>query len=176
MDGNAFDIGADLNSKRIRYFLSNSLWLKFGSASKILDFPSWKSIKYLNENGTNLNSAISKIPDNQGGLYLFFVPCPVLPGLTEFPLYIGRAQLTENQNLRKRVKEYFQHYMRDDERPKIYRMLKLWGPELMVAYHEFEENSDTIDLEKRIINSTLFPMNDQIPDKELKAAIKAFEL
>jgi hypothetical protein len=176
MNGSAFELGSELNDRRVRYILSDKLWTKYDVTSFSLDFRSWPSIKYLNDTGSALNDEVKSIPRTEGGLYLFYVPCPILPGITEFPLYIGRAQKTSGQNLRKRVREYFQHYDREDERPKIYKMLRIWGKQLRVAYHVLEENTAIIDLEKKIINSTLLPMNDEIPDSEIKAAVKAFEL
>lgn len=176
MDNKAFDLGSELNNRKVRYILSDDLWSRYDLNTFNLDFTTWPSVKYLNNDGSELNTEVSNIPKGNGGLYLFYVPCPVLPGIMEFPLYIGRAQKTAGQNLRKRVKEYFQLYNSDDERPKIYKMLQLWGSQLRVAYHVLDENSDVIELEKRIINSTLLPMNDQIPDSDIKAAVKAFEL
>jgi hypothetical protein len=176
MIGNAFDLGVQLHNRKIQFILSEDLWSKFSYSALNLEFKNWKSIKYLKDDCTGfIDSEINKIPKDKGGLYLFYLPCEIIPSITYFPLYIGRAQLTENQNLRKRVKEYFQHYSRDDERPKIYRMLKTWGSIIRVAYLELEDNKETINLEADIINSLLLPMNDKIPDKKIGQAIKAFE-
>ena len=131
-------------------------------------------IKYLDATGTALNAAVEAIPNNTGGLYLFYLKCPVITGITEFPFYIGRAQLTEHQNLRKRCKEYFQKFAREGERPKITKMIKYWGNELYLAYKTLEENDEIRDFEKRIINSLLLPMNEEIPDQEIRQAVQAF--
>lgn len=175
MDGDAFDLGKELNSRKVRYVLSPELWSEFTHGTIDIDFHRWTSMKYLNDVGDRLNPEVDNIPGDMGGIYLFYVSASIIPCMTEFPFYIGRAQLTEGQNLRKRIKEYFQHYDRDDERPKIFRMLRTWGKQLRVAYCVVEGNANTIELEKSLINSLLLPMNDIIPNKIIREAIKAFE-
>ncbi len=55
-------------------------------------------------------------------------------------------------------------------------MFKYWGKELHLAFLVLDDNMNIIDLEKKLINSLLLPMNDEIPDKEIKQATKAFSL
>lgn len=174
MNSSAFELGESLNNKTIKYFLHGPLWDRFNFDRLNLDFTQWQKIKYLNINGDDLNIAIDTVPNNCGGLYLFYVKCDIISGITEYPFYIGRAQLTEHQNLRKRVKEYFQHFSKNDERPKITRMFRYWAKDLQLAYLVLNDNADIIELEKQLINFLLFPMNDEIPDQEIKQAIKAF--
>lgn len=174
MIASAFDLGENLNNQSVSYYLHKPLWDRFNFTKIDISFANWNTIKYLNTNADDFDTAINSIPNNCGGLYLFYIKCEILSGLTEFPFYIGRAQYTEGQNLRKRVKEYFQKYSRSNERPKITRMFKYWSSDLYLAYLPLDENNDIIDLEKQLINYLLFPMNDEIPDKEIKQAIKAF--
>lgn len=176
MLSSAFDLGEEMSNRVIRYILYKPVWDKFTYPALDLSFSKWTSVKYLNENGTALSEKISLVPNDKGGLYLFYVKCSLISGLTEYPLYIGRAQLTAGQNLRKRIKEYFQHYANDSERPKITKMLRYWGKELFVAFYPLDENENIINVEKDIINSTIFEMNDRIPDIEISQATKAFNL
>lgn len=177
MNGDAFDLGQQLHNNKVQFILSEGLWSKFTYTTLNIEFKNWKTIKYLKDDCSGfIESEIDKIPNDKGGLYLFYLPCEIIPTITYFPLYIGRAQKTKSQNLRKRVKEYFQHYTNDNERPKIFRMLRTWGSHIRVAYLELEENQETINLEAEIINSLLLPMNDKIPDKTISQAVKAFEL
>jgi hypothetical protein len=134
MLASAFDLGEELNNRKIRYILYKPLWERFINPGLNLRFETWVSIKYLNDLGTDLSTDVDAIPNDTGGLYLFFVKCHIVPGITEYPLYIGRAQKTEAQNLRKRVKEYWQHFQHDAERPKITRMIRYWGNYLHLAY------------------------------------------
>lgn len=177
MSSTAFDLGEHLELRKLEYKVSSRLWGQYKKPKVDISFQNWNSIKYLNKAGTDFNSNILKIPNKKGGLYLFYVKCPIISGITEYPCYIGRAQLTKGQNLRKRVKEYFQHYNNPnkEERPKITRMFKYWSTDLHLAYLPLNNNKDIIDFEEEIINSLLFPMNDQIPRKEIRAAIKAFK-
>lgn len=174
MTNAAFDLGQDLDNRKIRYYLHRPLWATFNYPGYDFSFVNWNSIKYLDTAGTAFDPAIATIPDNVGGLYMFYVKCPIITGMTEYPLYIGRAQLTNSQNLRKRVKEYFQHWARNNERPKITRMIRYWGPELYLAYYPLPNNVAVVNIEKDIINATIFQMNDRIPDQTISEAIKAF--
>jgi hypothetical protein len=174
MDAPAFELGEQLNNRKIEYILHKDLWAKFNFPHLDLNINRWSSIKYLNDNSTDFNNDINLVPADKGGLYLFFVKCPILTGMSEYPLYIGRAQLTQGQNLRKRVKEYFQKYSKNNERPKIYKMFRYWSENLFLAFYPLDENDEIRDVEKDIINYLILPMNDLIPDKEIKQAIKAF--
>lgn len=174
MTGNAFLLGEEIELRTVNFRLHKNLWDKFNFPNLDLKFCNWQKIKYLNENADGLSLDINNIPNNSGGLYLFFVKCEIISGITEYPLYIGRAQMTEHQNLRKRVKEYYQLFSKYNERPKITRMFNYWAADLHLAYLPLNENADIIELEKQLINCLLLPMNDAIPDKEIKQAIKAF--
>lgn len=174
MLASAFEIGEQLKLRQLPYYIYKPLWDKFAVTGIDLAFANWTKTKYLSSDGKSLNAAINSVPRNKGGLYLFYVKCDIITGITEFPLYIGRAQLTLGQNLRKRVKEYFQKYSRDDERPKITKMFRYWSNDLYLSYLTLDENDDVIDIEKLIINSLLLPLNDEIPDKKVKQGITAF--
>lgn len=174
MLNSAFDLGEEISLRTLPYIVHDKLWNRFNNGGIDLSFANWKSIKYLDDKGENFDPDINTIPNDKGGIYLFYIKCWIISGITEYPLYIGRAQSTDNQNLRKRVKQYFQKYSNSNERPKITKMLKYWGSSIHVAYFTIDDNSDTIIIEKEIINSLLFPMNDQIPDQEIREAKKAF--
>mgnify|MGYP000636158000 CR=1 FL=1 len=176
MISSAFDLGEQIELRSLDYRLHQSLWFKYDLSDIDLSFQNWTTIKYLNDDGTGFHSEVDTLPNSKGGLYMFFVKCPVIKGITEFPFYIGRAKLTDGQNLRKRCKEYFSKYSRDGERPKITRMFRYWSKDLFLSYFVLENNFAIVDYEKKLINSLLLPMNDQIPDKEIRQAVKAFEL
>lgn len=170
----AFELGETLNNKKIQYKLHQPMWYEHDLSILNLDLGNWNTIKYLNEDGDGFHPDINQVPDNAGGLYLFSIKCPIIPGLTDFPVYLGRAQCTDNQNLRKRCKEYYNRWYRNDERPKITKMISYWGPDLYLSFIEIEDNEDTIDYEKKLINSLLLPFNDRIPDRKIQQAINAF--
>lgn len=174
MTGNAFLLGEELNNRTVPYKLHSDLWNRFSVPALDLGFSNWEKIKYLNADADDFDVRVNDIPNDTGGLYLFYVKCKIISGITEFPLYIGRAQCTDHQNLRKRVKEYFQKHSKSKERPMITRMFNYWAKDLHLAYVTLEDNDNIIDLEKQLINCLLLPMNDKIPDTEISQAVKAF--
>ena len=175
MTDSAFLLAEEVELRKVEYKLHSDLWEKFTSSDFDLQFENWIKLKYLNENADGFDEGISDIPNDKGGLYMFYVKCKIISGITEYPLYVGRAQITDHQNLRKRVKEYFQKYSRDNERPKLTRMFKYWKSDLYLAYFPVDENEDVINIESQFINSLLLPMNTEIPDTDVKQAIKAFQ-
>lgn len=175
MLSSAFDLGEEIKLRTVPYKLHNALWEKYTVTHLNLHFDNWQKIKYLNEASNDLNPDIDAIPNNTGGLYLFFIKCHIIAGITEYPFYIGRALFTEHQNLRKRVKEYFK-YSKTNERPRISFMFKYWASDLHLAYLVLDGNDNIMELEAQLINSLLFPMNEEIPDQEVRHAVKAFQL
>lgn len=174
MKQSAFDLGEELSLRKLVFRPHLGLWNKFSYTGKIdLSAKNWKNIKYLNASNS-LSTSISLIPNNSGGLYLFTIRCNIIPGLTEFPVYIGRAQYSGSQNLRKRCREYFNKYAATGERPKITRMFKYWKENLYLYFIPLPNNHDIINYEKDLINSLLLPFNDEIPEQEIRQAVKAF--
>jgi hypothetical protein len=127
MNESAFLLGEELELRKVEYKLHRDLWNQFNFKNLDLSFENWIKIKYLNANANDLNGDVENIPNNTGGLYMFYVKCEIIAGITEYPLYVGRAQYTEHQNLRKRVKEYFHKFANKNERPKVTRMFKYWA-------------------------------------------------
>ena len=174
MQSSAFNLATEMKLREVTYSLTQKLWIRHDLSDFDFSFTNWQSFKYLNDAGDALSNEVQSLPNNAGGLYMFHINCPVIPGMTSFPAYIGRAQLTEGQNLRKRCKEYFQKFARSDERPKITRMFEYWRNELYLSFIVLDENEKIIGFEKRLINALLLPFNDEIPDIEIRQAVKAF--
>lgn len=172
----AFHHGEKLKLRDITYYLYNKHWDRYDLKEVNLNFANWTTIKYLNSNGSSLNNDTSKLPNDSGGLYMFSINCPIISGMTQYPVYIGRALLSEGENLRARCRSYFTKYARSDERPMITTMFKYWKKELMLSFLPLADNSDIIDYEKRLINALILPFNDFIPDIEIRQAKKAFRL
>ncbi|MEQ5790626.1 hypothetical protein J4E06_06165 [Muricauda sp. NFXS6] len=170
----AFELGEELVKKRIEYKLHQPLWSKFDLNGINLEHSNWTTIKFLNNDSTDFSDQIGELPNDSGGLYLFCIRCQVIPGITNYPVYVGRAQLSEGQNLRKRCREYFTKWARNNERPLITKMINYWGNELYLSFMEVEENEDIIDFENKLIKSLLLPFNNDIPDKEIRQSVKAF--
>lgn len=118
----------------------------------------WEMIKFLSEDGS-LNSDIEKLPSNRGGIYVFLLNPDILPDTHTYIMYIGRAQLTLNKNLRTRCKEYLK-----DMRPKIAVMRETWGKDLYIKYLPLDDNKTIKRVERELIRVIIPPFNDRIPD------------
>lgn len=174
MLNSAFDLAEETRLRTIEFRLNPTLWSRYDLSRVDLNFQNWKTIKYLDASGSDFHPDIETVPADTGGLYLFSIVCPVIKGVTEYPAYIGRAQMTEGQNLRKRCREYFTKFSREDERPLITKLFKYWAANLYFSYLALQENATIIDYEKRLINSLLLPFNTEIPEKEIRDAVSAF--
>ncbi|MEX1029107.1 MAG: hypothetical protein WDZ91_03560 [Paenibacillaceae bacterium] len=167
------DLGEKINNTTVSFSLSPELWGAFDTNQFDLSAITFNEIKFLNDSNDDLHPDMGNIPNDKGGIYFFYIRSIIVPN-TYFLVYIGRAWYTEYQNLRKRVRSYFQKY--PNERPKINRMIRYWGPYLYIRYIEMTDNDIINDLEERLINSNIPPFNDKIPDKRIKDAVSAFNL
>ncbi|WP_405143256.1 hypothetical protein MHI48_05205 [Paenibacillus sp. FSL H7-0942] len=162
------DLIQKIRNTEVRFKLCPDLW-------NLQDFD-WANVtfhetKFLDSNGKEMHAEMDDLPNNTGGIYFFYIRPGILPN-TEYLVYIGRAQSTTAQNLKKRCRSYFQKY--PQERPKINSMIREWGPYLYIKYIELKDNNTINDLEKKLINSFLPPFNDEIPNKIIKRAVNAF--
>lgn len=144
-------------------------WENFPAHLSALVKKPWGEFKYFSGSG-RINSAISKVPNSCGGIYVFLIKPNIVPGAHLYLAYIGRARKTDNQDLRKRVREY----ATEEKRPKIARMKRLWGPYLYVRYLALpgEDNNCIDELEDELIKTVLPPFNDRYP-KVYNQAMKA---
>jgi excinuclease UvrABC nuclease subunit len=167
------DIVDIVAKSHVRFMLSTILWNSFDSdvLSVVSHTKSWHEVKLLARDGKR-NSQLSTIPNNQGGIYLFLAKPNILPESHLFLMYIGRAHISNNQNLRKRCSQY----PAEKTRPKIKRMIEQWGQYLYIRYLPLDDNTIIDTVEKELINKILPPFNDEIPDKKTSAAIKAFTM
>ena len=175
---NAFELGKEIDNHKLKFRLYPFLWNKFNSSKFYCETNDIKEIKYLNDDASNFNDDINALPNNKGGIYFFYIKFDKVKDLANYLVYIGRAQSTIHQNLNKRCKEYYTDYKNDPDlekmRPKIYRMLHTWGKNLYLKFVIINNNDKIKELEEDLINTILPPFNDQIPKKEIRDAIKAF--
>ncbi|OMF34935.1 hypothetical protein [Paenibacillus peoriae] len=162
------DLIDKMKNTEIKFKLCPELWNK-----EELDWSEFTFFekKFLNDDVTAMHQSMDDIPSNTGGIYLFFIRPGIIPNF-DYLVYIGRAQYTSGQNLKKRCRSYFQKYPK--ERPKINWMIREWGPYLHIKYIELTDNDTIKDLEKKLINSLIPPFNDEIPNKTIKRAVDAF--
>jgi len=159
----------DWNNHTIKFTLSPTLWQDADEINTYFDKLTIHSIKFFNDDCTEINEKITTLPNNKGGIYFFILKNDVLPNLSSHIMYIGRAHLTSHQNLRKRCREYFTKYYKDHtERPHINNMLNIWNKHLYLYYIELTDNDEIDMIEKKLINNIIPPFNHDIPHAELK--------
>lgn len=168
------DILQGLKDKNIRLALPTHLWDIINPSIKtIIQTGNWTTFKYYINSQKN-NVSISKINNHTGGIYIFFVSPEVIPQNHRIIMYVGKAEYTNTQNLRKRIREYYGYAPPDHQRPKISNMLSEWGDYLYCSYLELNcSNQDIADIETELINTFLFPCNDKIPNVNIAGAVKA---
>ena len=141
------------------------------SDDPIKDINNWSpEIKYIDSASSNISEAIRQLPNTEGGIYMFYLKGLNIPFIENYILYIGRCRYTENQNIRKRAKEYF-----TDRRDLIMHMFKFWKDHLYYRYFA-ETNNERIDnLEVKLIRAIVPPFNDAIPENiDIITSIPAF--
>ncbi|UTY39280.1 hypothetical protein NMU03_00115 [Allocoprobacillus halotolerans] len=140
----------------------------------------WKKVRFLtDENGTEIGLINNKV----GGIYMIVCETNV-HFLHKYILYIGRAHITQNQNLRKRCKEYYNTYLkyknsnlgeiRITTRPKVNMLLHIYAPYLCIYYCELSDNKIIDALEQTLIALIIPPCNKELPGKLNKAVSAAF--
>lgn len=168
---NEIDVCSSISDSKIHFILHPHLWDKCNQ--EIIDSidTCWNEVKFLDDGNNNPHESMDSLPNDKGGIYVFIVKPNIIPDSHLYIFYIGRSLKTHSQNLRKRCSEYYK-----DSRPKISRMIRNWGKYLYIKYLPLDDNKTIEDLEKILINAILPPCNDEIPDKEIRAAVKAFSM
>ena len=170
----AFPIGEQIKLHTFGFRLYPKLWIDFDIEEELMQALDWKETKFLNDEGTDFSDDIKNLPTNFGGIYIFIIKSNVLKEVSEYLAYIGRAQLTENHNLRVRCKRYLTQYINEKERPKITTLMNYFKDHLYLKYTKVDNNDLIVRLEAELINSLLPPFNDEIPNKKIRQAVNAF--
>ena len=165
------DIISNIAESKLTFMLNTSLWNSFDlDVLRIISAShSWNEVKLLGPDGKR-NSLLTTIPKDKGGVYLFLVKPGFLLESHSYLVYVGRAHITENHNLRKRCLQY----ITEKKRPKVKRMIEQWGEYLYIKYLPLDDNGMIDLVEEELINKILPPCNDKIPNKKISAAVKAF--
>jgi hypothetical protein len=157
----------------VPYYHKPQRWLDnaVNANNPIMDIQNWsQEIKYIDAQNDGISQDIKNIPNNTGGIYIFFIKGITLPFIENYILYIGRCKFTQNQNIRKRAKEYF-----SDERTMIKRMFKHWKNHLYYRYYPDTDSQRIAENEIRLIRTILPPLNEAIPDRlEIQQTVPAF--
>jgi hypothetical protein len=147
------------------YYHMPERWISIDKTDIDIPLNDWSNeIKFLSDNEMDVSDDMKKLPDNCGGIYLFFIKGLILPNYETYLAYIGRAQFTQKQNLKVRCNSYYYEFFKDDTRPKIARLIKKWGKYLYLRYYASNDNLHIKRLEAKLINGILPPFNDEIPN------------
>lgn len=157
---------------RTEYYPSPARWEEYSldEGEPIKDSSKWSDgVKYLKDD-THVTSEINSLPNNTGGIYMFYIEGGSLSFIEKYILYIGRCKYTEGQNIRKRAMEYL-----NDDRFFIKKMFELWGPYLHYKYYGDTDNSRIVRYERALIMAIAPPFNDSLPEKlEVEPEVSAF--
>lgn len=130
----------------------------------------WKAIKYFKDDGCTISANINELPDDSGGIYIFYVNPQLVPSIHLYIMYIGRARRTSGTySLRKRCKDYAK-----DKRPKISSMRKYYGNHLYLAYLPLPDDTLIEKVEKELIRVVIPPCNEDIYDYNVLPPVSAF--
>ena len=137
----------------------------------IRNVENWSAeIKYLNESNDDLSDDIKNLPNDTGGIYVFYAKGLNLSFMENYILYIGRCQYTDTQHIRKRAKEYYK-----DTRDLIVEMFNRWKDFLYYRYYPDTDNDRIKNNEIQLIRAILPQYNEVIPDQiDICDSIPAF--
>lgn len=155
--------------------LPTLLWAKFNKEdSPICETKNWHTFKFICNNG-QLNDDVEKISSKKGGIYVFSISPEIIPERQRILMYIGRAQITYNENLKQRIKSYYFNFCKglNWKRPKIQQLFNYWKDYVYCSYFEMDDNTLIKYTEADLINTLLPPCNGQIPDIQISQAVRA---
>jgi hypothetical protein len=175
MIGDAWPKGLQIKIHTFPFKLYPKNWEDFKIDKEFINALHWNEVKFLNDQGNDFSNEIKNLPNNRGGIYIFIIKSEVLPSISEYLAYIGRALYTDTHSLRVRCRRYLTEYLNEKERPKITTLMKLFGNRLYLKYTIIEKNELIVELEAELINSLLPPFNDQVPDIITRQAVNAFK-
>jgi hypothetical protein len=151
-----------------RWLENSSVTLRF---HKETDWSGY--IKYLNDQN-ELSDEIKNLPNDYGGIYVFFIQGINLPFCERYLVYVGRAQFTKTENLRSRVKSYLNESKKQNGRDSIKNMFKYWKKYLYIRYFKLQDNELIKQGESALIKAILPPFNTEITNYKIKEPSKAF--
>ncbi len=119
-----------------------------------------QQIKFFNSDKTDVSDDIKRLPNTTGGIYIFELKGITIPFMENYILYIGRCQYTNNQNIRKRAREYLH-----PDRDLIEQMFRRWADYIYYRYCPDTDNERIKETEQILISSILPQYNSDIPQR-----------
>lgn len=157
------------------YYLHPKLWMEnIHITSSLHNKENWSGyIKYLNDDN-QISDEIKNLPQDYGGIYVFFIQGVSLPFCERYLAYIGRAQCTDSESLRSRVTSYLRESQKEDGRTRINRLFKYWKEHLYIRYYKSTDNEFIKQSESALIQAILPPFNTELTKYKIKKPRKAF--
>lgn len=169
-------VSVDLEAYRNTYTMAPDLWERFNVSDLPVEISCWGCMKMFNDNCSDLNTHLSDIPNQHGGIYVYVIKPPVIPQCGEYIMYVGKATKTQHENLRVRIKSYKSELGSNYQRDRIHRLFVKWGKYVYVRYLPISGNAETItELEDRLIAALVPPCNSDIRIQSVKRAVRAFQ-
>jgi hypothetical protein len=157
------------------YYHTPQRWDNIGTLDPKIEITDWsEEIKFLDSNELDISNEVKNLPQDSGGIYVFFIKGQIVPFFETYLAYIGRAQFTNSQNLKLRCSSYYYEFFKEKTRPKIHRLIDRWGKYLYIRYLPLKDNEQIKKLEINLINGILPPFNDEIPELKIKQPEPAF--
>lgn len=151
------------------------LWKELNDPDRVLERLSWVEVPYLEPGEAEHSKGVKNLPDDCGGIYVFVIKSPILPGVSEYLAYIGRARKTASHNLRVRCHKYLYDYVNGkNERAKVSDMMHYYQNFLHLRYAKVTNNEVIDFIEAELINAIRPPFNDTVPKKKTLPPKPAF--
>ncbi len=180
LDDLGVETAEDLLTLRLRamkfevYFIPK-LWNNFDNFLGIKP-ENWTKIKYFQNDG-NKNDELLNIPNDKGGIYIYYIQPSMLPLDNYFCImYVGRAHYGKGtQNLRKRINSYeTEAKQKYSGRVSIRNLFNRYRDYLYVMYVTVDGNNNIDRLEEELVKAIVPPANQDLFQKELKDEKKMF--
>ena len=142
----------------LTYYHNPNRWRNniINTENPIRNVDNWSDeIKYLNESNDDLSDDIKNLPNDTGGIYVFYIKGLNLSFIENYILYIGRCQFTETQHIRKRAREYYK-----DTRDLIVEMFSRWKEHLYYRYYP-DTNNEITDVIGELTNNGTYYFEKQ---------------
>jgi hypothetical protein len=154
------EIFTDMTKHTERMVLSPTRWAAYDHPLRL----EWHVVKFS-------KSEKSKILANKKGVYTFVIK----PSIADHPasaylMYVGK---TYKQDLRTRFSQYFSEANKRKGRPKIKKLIRYWERHLWFYYAPIDDISKIGEIENKLMNAYLPPMNDEFSG-EVQPARKAW--
>jgi hypothetical protein len=108
---------------------------------------------------------------DQPGVYAFVIqPQTAFTLPTSYLMYIGKS----DRPLRQRYRDYLRERDADDIRPKLLRILPLYGGHLFFAFAPAPDGVSPAEIEQALLSAFIPPGNDRI-DAQVHRIRKAFQ-